>query len=86
MVQAVFDGSTKIVLQENKEYKQAFEMPVFCLNLWQRLQKDIEEVIRAYRQDYLADDGHGMPRDILRVPEPVSLYQQSKKNERPSYM
>lgn len=56
-------------------------IPKYSSNLWQRLSQDIEYIITCYQnpQEY------ELHRDLLTVPEPVSLYQQSKQEKPKDY-
>lgn len=72
----VYDGSTKVISKEDKEYEHTHEMQSFSKNLWQRITRDIEEIVRNYR-----NPEEEVSPDLLKVPEPASLYQQSKHTE-----
>jgi hypothetical protein len=69
----VYDGSIKIVVSEDRNYSKSHDIKDFAQNLWQRLQIEMGDYLKCLRAQ---DDVHP---DLLKTPEPVSLYQEQRK-------
>lgn len=78
----LLDGSTKIFIQTIQDYSSAIEMKAFCENHFQRITRDIRQLVSIVSNQ----QPEARNRSLFRIPDPVSLYQQTVKSEKPSYM